>query len=280
MSKYFLSIAACGILLSCGQARAEMVAAWTFDSDFTADAGGAAFDLTANNGATAGESGGKFGNAANFERANGEFAFTDGNVLTQGGDHSYSAWYKSNVTDITGGDRYFVLETTAGNAPSGDAAWAASYGLRDSGGDIGQVFTRLDNGSSASLDIPGGNGNNGDPEWHNIIVTYDGDGGAAAGDGMHTVYLDGSLFGTFDNVDPLESVEGLVIGGHRAGTGRNFDGSIDDVAFYDHILSTGEVTALQSASAVPEPNTLALAMVALAGLVNGCRRRTEKRARR
>ena len=69
MSKYFLSIAACGILLFCGQARAEMVAAWTFDSDFTADAGGAAFDLTANNGATAGEPGGKFGNAANFERA-------------------------------------------------------------------------------------------------------------------------------------------------------------------------------------------------------------------
>ena len=115
------------------QARAGLVAAWTFDSDFTADVGGAAFDLTAHNGATAGEPGGKFGNAANFERANGEFAFTDGNVLTQGGDHSYSAWYKSNVTDITGGDRYFVLETTAGDAPSGEAAggggrWGGCWG--------------------------------------------------------------------------------------------------------------------------------------------------------
>ena len=90
------------------------------------------FDLTPFNGATAGDPGGMFGNAATFECANQEYAFTSGNVLTQGPgqDHSYSAWYRLDVADITGSDRYFVLETTAGNAPSGDAAWSVSYGLR------------------------------------------------------------------------------------------------------------------------------------------------------
>ena len=77
-------LAVCGILFSSGQARAAVVAAWTFDNDFTADVGGAAFDLTAVNGATAGAPGGVFGNAASFSRASSQYAFPAGNVLTVG----------------------------------------------------------------------------------------------------------------------------------------------------------------------------------------------------
>ena len=238
----------------CGQAQAGLTAYWSFDNDFSADLGGSAFDLTAVNGATAGDAGGAFGNAATFQRDNEEYAYTGGNVLTQGPgqDHSYSAWYLFDVADISGSSRYFVLETTAGDAPSGDAAWSASYGLRDlSEVDSGQVYTRTDSGDgpNGSFDA------NGNQVWHSIIVTYDADGGANAGEGRHTAYLDGAPVGTFDNADPLEAVEGLVIGGHRAGTGRNFNGQIDAVSFYDHVLSSGEIRALQSNPVVPEPST-------------------------
>ncbi|MCH8047034.1 MAG: LamG domain-containing protein [Planctomycetes bacterium] len=278
MTKYFLGIVAFAILLSSGQAQAGLVAAWTFDNDFTAGAGGAAFDFTAVNGASAGVAGGKFGNAASFSRASSQYAFTDGNVLTVGSDHSYSVWYKSDVTEISGSARYFVLETTFGNSPSGTGAWSASWALRDAGtgtGDKGQVFTHP---GGLAKEVFGANSNSGIPEWHNIVVTWDNDGGGV-GTGRHTVYLDGvQVGGAVDDPAPLTAVEGMVIGGHRAGTGRNWDGLIDDVAFYDHVLDQGEVDALQAASAlIPEPGTLALATLALAGLVAGWRRRRQNR---
>ena len=232
--------------------RVGIVAAWTFERDFTADVGGAAYDLTAVGGATAGEPGGRFGFAARFDRTSSQYAFTSGNVLRQHKDHSYSAWYKLDVTEISGKNRYFVIETMAGNTPSNTAAWSISYGLRKSHGDIGQVNVRTESGTGPVLDVVGGNGNRGESEWHNIIVTYDADGGGGLGEGRHTVYLDGSLIGTFDSDDPLAAVGGLVIGGHREGKGRNWDGLIDDVAIFDHVLSDGEIQTLQSTSVLAD----------------------------
>lgn len=240
--------------------QAAIVSYWSFDSDFTADVGGSAYDLTAVNGATAGDAGGQFGNAATFERANSEYAVTGGNVLTANADFSYSAWYNFNVSDITGSNRYFVLETSAANGISGTEAWTASVGLRDlSGTDSVQVFTSPSNqvgetGSTAST-------------WHNIIVTYDSSAQTI------TAYLDGTQFAT-DTQASTTAVEGLVIGGHRSGTGRNFDGQIDDVAFFDHVLTSTQISALQTQAAnvaVPEPSSAAL--LGLGGLALILRRR-------
>jgi hypothetical protein len=253
-------LAVCGILFSSGQARAAVVAAWTFDNDFTADVGGAAFDLTAVNGATAGAPGGVFGNAASFSRASSQYAFTAGNDLTVGSDFSYSAWYSSTVTDV-GGGRYFVLETMLTDAPTGGgSAWTASLGLRRvSGANVMQVYTHP---SQLIFNIAGGNATDGGglPMWHNVVITYD------AGSGEFNSYLDGTLFGTLTSAAARTAVEGLVIGGHRAGTGRNFDGLIDDVAFYDNVLSQSDITALQSASAIPEPTIPALLGLMCTGL--------------
>ena len=264
-----MSIAVLGTLLSSGQASAGVVAAWTFDNDFSADAGGAAFDLTAVNSASSGGVPGRFGNAASFARAptgaRNQYAFTGGDVLTAGSDFSHSAWYRLEVTNITGSNRYFVLETTAGDAPSGTQAWTASLGLRDTGGDIMQVSTYP---SQSVFNIAGGNATDGggNPMWHNILVTWDNDGGTNAGDGRFTGYLDGTSIGALDRVAPLTAVGGLVIGGHRSGTGRNFEGLIDDVIFYDHVLGQSEVDALQITSGIPEPSMPALLGVVCAGL--------------
>jgi alkaline phosphatase D len=243
----------------CSQVQAGLVAAWTFDSDFTADAGGSAFDLTAVNGATAAEAGGKFGNAAKFERLMSEYAYTGGDVLTANTDFSYSAWYYLDLADIAGSDRYFVVETTLNDTPSNDGAWTASIGVRDlSGTDSVQVYTHPsvavgDTAMTAQT-------------WQNVIVTFDADGGTTSG-GIMSAYLDGSSvpFAVHDDVASTTAVSGLVVGGHRNGTGRNFNGLIDDVAFYDHVLDASEISALQTASAIPEPSSLAL--LGLAGII-------------
>lgn len=249
-------IVAASLMASPG--RADLVASWTFDNDFIADYGG--LFLVPFNGATAGDPGGKFGNAATFERANSEYAFTSGNVLVQGPgqDHSYSVWYRLDVPDIIGtADRYFVLETTAGNSPSATGAYSVSYGLRDLGsGDVGQVFTITDLAVAPNVSFPAA----GNEIWHNLIVTYDADGGLV-NPGLHTIYLDGIQVASMENTDPLAAVEGLVIGGHREGTGRNWEGMIDDVGFFNHILTTEEISLLQTNSVqefAPNLNQLTL----------------------
>jgi hypothetical protein len=254
------------LLASLATAHGALVAHWSFDSDFTADNGGSAFDLTAVNGAAAGSSTGKFGNAASFTRASSQYAFTSGNVLTANNDFSYSAWYNFTVANITDTSRYFVLETTAGDSPSNTEAWTASVGLRDlttaTAPDDLQIFTSPSQAVGTTTLTAN--------VWQNVIVTYDADGGSTS-NGILRAYFNGSTspFATLDNITTT-AVGGLVIGGHRAGTGRNFQGLIDDIAFFDHVLTTQQISDLQTMSApvaVPEPAVAFLAGLGILGIL-------------
>jgi len=222
---------------------ASIVSYWSFDDDFTADVGGSGFDLTPVNGATAGVSPGRFGNAASFDRAMEQYAYTVGNVISGAGvSFSYSVWFYFPIENITGGSRYFVLETTSGVIPEGANRWTASLGLRYlSVRDIAQFFTSPSHGSFAEGEYPAN-------EWVNAIVTYDASGGSRPATGLMRAYINGSLVGTYDYVESTRGVGGLVIGGHRDGTGRNFEGLIDDVAFFDGVLSPDQISALQTMS--------------------------------
>ena len=103
-------------------------------------------------------------------------------------------------------------------------------------------------------------------EWHHILVTDDA--------GAVTVYIDGvadssamsyGLTGTY-------SFQNTSIGAWlRGATGgptinNQFDGLIDDVAIYDEILNSTQISALAGgANPIPEPSSFLLtAMVALA----------------
>jgi alkaline phosphatase D len=253
---------------SLATSQATLVAHWTFDSDFTADTGGPDYDLTPVSGATAGAVAGQFGNAADFDRAASQYAFTGGDVLSPASDYTYSAWFNINVDDITGGDRYFVLETSLGDAPSGDAAWTASIGLRETGGDVAQIFTHPSAAVGTTTYVAN--------MWNHIAVTFDAGGGTTGG--IINAYLNGSAtpFATLDDVATSTAVGGLVIGGHRAGTGRNFDGQIDDVAFWDTVLSPAEILSLQTntaANVIPEPSTSGFVALAFASVLLRRRRR-------
>lgn len=119
-----------------------IVAYWSFDSDFTADNGGAAFDFTAVNGATAGVSGGKFGGASSFTRSIGQYAYTAESVLTQGIDFSYSVWYKCTTANLPTYSTYQILQTAASTTipVTGDTGYSVNVALRDQN-KVEQLYT-------------------------------------------------------------------------------------------------------------------------------------------
>jgi hypothetical protein len=276
MHRFLFYIAIVSILsFACQRAQGEIIAYWNFDGDFGATAGGPSFDLTAVNGAAAGVSGGRFGSAASFSRAASQYAFTGGNVLAANSDFSYSAWFNFTGGDITGTNRFFVLETTAGDTPSATGAWTASLGLRDSSGtDIAEFFTHPSLAFGNSPFVAN--------QWNNAIVTYDADGGTNANTGIMRAFINGDLIATYNNVPSTTAVGGLVIGGHRAGTGRNFEGLIDDVAFFSHVLTPTQISNLQAmnaaqAMAVPEPSSLVIAVLCSGVAVIRHRQRSTRR---
>ncbi len=73
-------------------------------------------------------------------------------------------------------------------------------------------------------------------EWHHVVATYDGANGA--------LYLDGHRVGATGMTGPL-LVDGQLYVGHRPAVAmsaaQTFEGSIDEVAVYDHALSSATV---------------------------------------
>jgi hypothetical protein len=207
-----------------------LVSYWSFDTGFEADFGGDAYDGVEHEVAIV--DAGQFGNAASFNGTNSYVEIT-APVIEQGVDHTFSAWYQLEVTDIPSNLRYFVLET---NGEGGGEVYSASYGLLDQGsGDEGQVYTTAVPGFNSNMMVPGGAGQS----WHNIIVTYD------ASMAEHSTYLDGVHVGSFDSHSLLQDTDGLVIGAHRD-FGRNWEGLIDEVAFWDRVLTSEEISTLQT----------------------------------
>jgi hypothetical protein len=60
------------------------------------------------------------------------------------------------------------------------------------------------------------------------------------------VYLNGVSVGVHELSEPGPAAEfgGLIIGGHRSGKGRNFEGLIDELSVWQSTLSPFEVTKL------------------------------------
>ena len=223
--------------LAAGVTNADLVAHYEFEGDFN-DTSDNELHATAVNGASITTDNVKIGmGAANFDRSLQQCAETSASPFTQG-DYSYAAWYYLDLADITGSNRYFILEST--NTARNN--YPASYGLRDSVGvDIGQVYTHRSSGGGPNFSFPGGSNRT----WHHIAVTYD-----AAVDGgyyeAYQAYLDGVLVGSMTGPagSTLLATDLLVIGGHRAGTGRNFQGQIDDVVVFNNALSEAEIRQL------------------------------------
>ncbi|MDG1873496.1 MAG: alkaline phosphatase D family protein [Mariniblastus sp.] len=75
-------------------------------------------------------------------------------------------------------------------------------------------------------------------DWTQIVVTFD---SKTLG-----LYLNGKHVKShlLPISAPIAETGGLIIGGHRAGKGRNFDGVIDDVAIWNRVLTQTEIARL------------------------------------
>ena len=103
-------------------------------------------------------------------------------------------------------------------------------------------------------------------EWQHFVFTFE---EADAAQGLARFYKNGTLL-----------AERNLLKSNQAWTGfnlsSNLDGLLDEVAVYNYALSADQITAHYRA-AVPEPSSLVLALLGLAGLAL-CGRRFRKRA--
>ena len=230
-----LSLVVCFCLAptAAGAISNGLVAYWDFSVFNASDP---AYDATPYNGASI-VPGGKLGSAASFDRAQSQYLRTSASPFTQG-SHTYAAWYYLDIADIGNTtDRYFLLEASNGTT------YPASYGLRDltplGTPDEGQVFTdtvlAAPNFSFSAIS---------NQAWHYLVVTYD-----AVTTGTFTGYLDGAYVGQMTPGGLLDPSTYLVIGGHRANTGRNWHGLIDELAVWNRVLTAPEIAWLYNSGA-------------------------------
>ena len=75
-------------------------------------------------------------------------------------------------------------------------------------------------------------------DWTHVAVTFD--------TKKLSLHLNGKPVKTHSLpvAAPIAETGGIVIGGHRAGEGRNFDGLIDDIAIWNRVLTETEIASL------------------------------------
>ena len=220
-----------------------LIAYWSFDDDFSADVGGAAYDFIGYGTEGIPEQGQFSGRkAVKLQRTDSQHLVTYDPavaILQSGDSFTYMAWYYLKE-DIASGDRYFVLETNVG--------FPLSYGLRSNSdapfaGAKGQVHTQ-----------PGGNfyiDNEGDGygavsgKWYNIIVTYNKETGDLS------AFLNGTASGSLNSLFNINDFIGLVVGAQReesriSNDFRFWEGYIDEIALWNRALTHEEITHLQT----------------------------------
>lgn len=208
---------------------------WSFDEDFGASVGEDVFDATPVGAVTLSSERSRFGGgSARFERSGAGRLLVSASPFG-GGSATVAAWYYLDLPAIAGANRYFVFEGSDGSS------FPYSYGLRllSGEGEVGQVYAQDDSGGSAHNDAfpAGAHG-----AWRHVAMVYDHDVGHVA------TYLNGKLVSAMflnDGATGLAAVDYFVIGGHRSGIGRNWQGWIDEVAVWRRALDPREIALLQ-----------------------------------
>jgi hypothetical protein len=254
----------------------DLRAWWSFDDDLKNHTVlGERFDATAVNGASRVADGGLRGGAVAFARNGQQYlrigrqALDDTPPLPEragrnplhdnGAAHTFSLWCKPSSLPAHGSkERHFLLESALGGSPL--PGYVLSAGFRSAAADSARINLEL---HTVTLQ-PAGGESTAQPtplaqgqfvceldrtlftdRWAHVVATFD---------STHLrLYLDGKEVARHELPVPGPAAEtgGLVIGGHRAGTGRNFDGRIDEVALWSRALAAEEVAALHNGGAPP-----------------------------
>lgn len=250
-----------------GLAR-DLCAYWPFDANGeNRSAQGSRIDASAVSGAGIGSSAGVLGNAASFTRSAGQYLKVPRGVLPENSArYTASLWCKPASLPAHGSaDRHALLETTPAAPPaSTGTGYCISIDIQAASAsdkvDL-SLFTHTlkpaapsANGTTAPTELAQG------PfstqvdrsllldHWNHLAVTFDST--------KLQLFINGQPVASFTlpTPGPLSENGGLVIGGHRAGTGRNFDGLIDEVAIWSRDLTPTEISGLYhggSPTAIP-----------------------------
>ncbi|GAA5120195.1 alkaline phosphatase D family protein [Luteolibacter yonseiensis] len=244
-----------------GLAR-DLRAYWPFDGDLkNRSVLGGRVDADAVNGAALVKDGGLRGGAISLNRASGQYLHVGRSALDDNGAaNTVSMWCKPASLPAHGSaDRHFLMESTLGGTVGMDAGYSISIGLQAApmAGQVDlELFTNTfkpATGASTSSPTPLSQGGFScmldrslfTNRWSHVAVTFDST--------TLRLYVDGAQVATHSLPVPGPAAEtgGFVIGGHRAGTGRNFDGLLDEVALWSRALSAEEIGSLYHAG-VPQ----------------------------
>jgi hypothetical protein len=220
---------------------------WSFNKDFSnSSVLGKRLDGSPQNGAEIS------GGALQLERARGQFvnvprSFLDDNSA----GHSVSCWIHPNKLPVYGSnDRHFILETTAEGKPASKAAYHLSLELSpatESENIAIRLHTQtLSPGGPQKAPVAKAQGafqsshlrSEIEGKWSHLVVCFD--------SRCLKVFLNGQVIAThvLEYPGPAAEHGGLIIGGHRAGTGRNFEGKIDELIIWQGVLDAVEVRKL------------------------------------
>jgi len=250
----------------------DLRAWWSFDGDLKNQSIlGSRFDAAAENGAALVAEGGLRGGAASFSRASQQYLRIGRQTLDDtpplperagrnplddnGAAHSLSLWCKPASLPAHGSaDRHFLIESSLGG--SADAGYVLSAGFRSAATDASKINLEL---HTVTLQ-PAGSASTAQPtalsqgpfaceldrslftgRWAYVALTFDST--------RLRLYVDGSEVAVHVLPIPGPAAEtgGLVIGGHRTGTGRNYDGLLDEIALWSRALTPAEITSLYHA---------------------------------
>jgi hypothetical protein len=160
----------------------------------------------------------------------------------------------------------FWMKTTTDNGGSG-TQWFEGTGIVDGelGGDttdfgISQIGTQIafGIGSSDATIFSTSSVNTG--AWTHVAATWD-------TSGSMNLYINGLLEASYGvaSYDLRDSTNQFFVGMDLSGAA--YSGSLDQIRIYDSVLSGGQISALATFSAVPEPATVALLGLGLLSLV-------------
>ena len=232
----------------------EMRAHWDFNEGLKNQSFlGGRIDAEAHGGAAIDQTQQAAGGAVRFQRAKGQYLNVPQSFLDDNSNaHTVSMWFRPTSLPKHGtSDRSFLLESTAEGQSSNAQAWHLSLGLRGTA-DPDKVNLQLYTVTLQPAASPGAAPNRVSQgpfdflidreqlqdRWNHVAFTFD---SAAL-----RLFLNGDVAAThpLPVKGPAAEFGGLVIGGHRAGIGRNFDGWIDEVVVWQRLLGQNEIRGL------------------------------------
>ena len=187
---------------------------------------------------------------ASFDGAGGSTLTTVGtNWGSDAGSLTY--WLRPQMTGDATKTGIFANQTGGGTVFSGASANMVGTFSRDNG----SMGIRID---SLQTEAPVGTIVN--DTWQHVAYTWQRNTGA--GDAVVDIYVNGArVGGTSTGSFGLFTIDAARFGKEIGGATRQLEGSADELAIWNRVLSAGEISAQYNASMIPEPGTSGLLLL-------------------